>query len=80
MLSCVTWAFLLAALESVHTGHLNLLIELLPQTPIAQHDVEYVDSLAVIGRDDANLARIHPCTQKPEETLVRIGWHITLTT
>ena len=48
---------LLASLEGVHAGHLDLLVELLMQRARVLHVLDEVGALALVGRDDADLAR-----------------------
>ena len=46
---------LLSALEGVHTGYLNVGIQLLPHGAIAQHDLQHVGALPLIGGDHPQL-------------------------
>lgn len=48
---------LLPSLESVDTGHLDILIQLLLERPVELHIVDNVGTLALVGCDNANLIR-----------------------
>mmetsp|Transcript_17786 Transcript_17786/g.49791 ORF Transcript_17786/g.49791 Transcript_17786/m.49791 type:complete len:242 (+) Transcript_17786:915-1640(+) len=64
---------LLATLEGVHAGDLNVLVQLLAEAAVAQHHVDDVHPLPLVGGDDTDLRRGHPSTQEPGHNLLHIG-------
>ena len=61
---------LLPALEGIHGRHLHGLVQLLAQGPRPLHDRLHVRPLPVVGRDDADLGRVHPVHQEPRHHLL----------
>lgn len=64
---------LLAALEGVDRGDLNLLVELLLESAAELHVVDDVRPLALVGRDDANLGRQDARLEEFGDDLLDIG-------
>ncbi len=64
---------LLSALEGVHTGHLNVGVQLLPHGAIAQHHLQHVGSLTLVRGDHPQLVRGGPTFQEVGYDLLHIG-------
>ena len=64
---------LLAALEGVDAGDLDVLVELLAEAAVAEHHVDDVDPLALVGGDDADLGGRDSCAEEPRDDLLDVG-------
>ena len=64
---------LLSALKGVHAGNLNLVVQLLAHGSIAQHDLQDVSALALIGGDDPQLLWGGTPLQEVGHNLLNIG-------
>ncbi len=64
---------LLSALEGVHTGHLNVGVQLLPHGAVAQHHLQHVGTLALVRGDHPQLVGGGPTFQEVGHNLLHIG-------
>jgi len=64
---------LLSALEGVHTGHLNVGVQLLPHGAVAQHHLQHVGALTLVRGDHPELIGGGPTFQEVGHDLLHIG-------
>lgn len=64
---------LLAPLEGVYAGYLNVGVQLLPHGTVAQHDLQHMGTLALIGGDDPQLSWGGPSFQEMCHYFLHIG-------
>lgn len=64
---------LLSSLESVNTGHLDILIQLLLERPVELHIIDNIGTLILIGCNSANLIRQDARLEELGNDLLDVG-------